>query len=475
MGSPVAASAVKAILYHDMSRTYLDRDTPIAALATPPGRSALGVIRTSGNHAIDLVAACFSRPSALRGAHGYQAVHGWLLDPSSGERIDEVVALVFRAPHSFTGEDSVEIMFHGSPAIAEKIMQVLEAHGFARALHGEFTFRAFAAGKADLVQAEAINELTHASCEAARKDALLRLSGALSERLQGIRSSMLACLADIDARLDYPDDESPDEDLRVAALLDAMIHDLDTLLSGADSARLRQEGLLVVIAGRPNAGKSSLFNLLVREERAIVSPEPGTTRDWLESWITIGEYAVRLVDTAGIRHANDHIEAEGVRRAESLVARADLMLYLVDGTCGLSDEDLEFLNRHPDAFRLWNKTDMQGCMPPPEGWLSVSTKNLHGFPAFEASLLRKLAEKAGDTARNQHESQVRVASERQAAELRRCRQALMAARTDFSAGLPLDMVAVHLRDAATAIGELTGEITSDEILETVFGTFCLGK
>ncbi|MCX8014279.1 MAG: 50S ribosome-binding GTPase, partial [Rectinema sp.] len=280
-----------------MSRTYFDRSVPIAALATPEGRSALAVIRVSGPGAIEAVARCFSRPEALRNARGYQAVHGWVRESERDEAIDEVVALVFRAPHSFTGEDSVELMCHGSPAVASRILELLYAHGIEPALPGEFSFRAFVEGKTDLVQAEAINELTHASCEAARRDALARLSGTLSARLGDIRSRMVDLLAEMNACLDYPEDEvmgeiseghdeahmagvsqavadlaasspasmdSPEQ--RWLSYMADMIRDIEALVRSYPGARLRQEGFLVVIAGRPNAGKSSLFNLLVREE-----------------------------------------------------------------------------------------------------------------------------------------------------------------------------------------------------------------
>jgi len=440
-----------------MSRTYFDRESPIAALATLEGRAALAIIRTSGEAAIEGVAHCFSHPEALQKAAGYCAVHGWFIDPVAGERIDEVVMLVYRAPHSFTGENAVEIMCHGSPAVERRILDVLYAQGFEPALHGEFSFRAFIHGKTDLVTAEAINELTVASCEAARQDALERLSGVLSEKLNAMRSSMIDVLADINARLDYPEDEGPSEELSLGGLPSPSLKgslqkrpsqgaalenvpDIESTLGAGDASnasgagnasnaenasgaglapesepwvlhlraaqrslaellatypggKLRQEGFLVVIAGRPNAGKSSLFNLLVREERAIVSPEPGTTRDWLESWITIGEFMVRLIDTAGLRQSQNQIEAEGVRRAQELLDRADIVLYLVDGTQGLAEEDLVFVAQHPDALLLWNKVDRPDCLPAPPAWRPVSAKDIRAFGAFESMMYAVLRAK----------------------------------------------------------------------------------
>jgi tRNA modification GTPase len=459
-----------------MLRSYFDRNTPIAALATPEGRSALAVVRTSGASAIELVARCFSNRQALLNAQPYQAVYGWFIDPATGEQVDEVIELVFRAPHSFTGENAVEIMSHGSPAVVERILDVLYAQGFSPALHGEFSFRAFLQGKTDLVRAEAINELTHASCEAARHDALQRLSGALSRKLAEIRDLMVDLLADINAKLDYPEDEGPEESSRWLEIMQDARDALSVLIQSYHGGRLRQEGFLVVIAGRPNAGKSSLFNLFAREERAIVSPEPGTTRDWIETWISIGEFAVRLVDTAGLRRSQNMIEAEGVRRSQSLLERADVILYLVDGVAGLNDEDREFAARHPEALLLWNKADLSRCLPPPEGWIPLSAKDVRSFGAFENIVIDKLrsyARTAQET--GTLERQIRIASERQADLLKQSEQALSQALEAYTAGAGLDLVALHIREAAEAIGEITGDIAADEVLERVFSTFCLGK
>lgn len=459
-----------------MSRTYFDRAAPIAALATPEGRSALAVIRCSGEPAIELIASCFSRSQGLLEAKGYTMVHGWLLDPATKERVDEVVALVFRAPHSFTGENAVEIMCHGSPAVTRRILDILYGCGFSPALRGEFSFRAFAGGKTDLVRAEAVNELTRASSEAARRDALQRLSGTLSKKFEELRSLMIDVLANIDARLDYPEDEGPEDEERWSQRLERVREELADLRRSYVAGKLRQEGLLVVIAGRPNAGKSSLFNLLVREERAIVSAEPGTTRDWLESWISVGDLAVRLVDTAGLRNAGSTIEAEGVRRSRELLSRADLVLYLVDGTLGLKDEDRTFVEQYPKALLLWNKADLPACMSSPRGWIKVSAKDVHSFGIFESMLETALAsyvQRAEPS--GQYEAQVNIASERQADLLKQAYEALSGAIEAQMAGAGLDIVALHVREAAEFLGEITGDIAPDEVLERVFSTFCLGK
>ena len=474
-----------------MSRNYFDRDTPIVALATPEGRSALAIIRTSGEAAIDIVARCFSRPEALLGAAGYQAVHGWIIDPLSNERIDEVMALVYKAPHSFTGENAVEILCHGSAAVVRRILDLLYMQGFSPALQGEFSFRAFIEGKTDLVRAEAINELSLAFCEAARHDALSRLSGVLSKRLKELRSMMLDVLADIDARLDYSEDEGPEEIEHWPMIISQVQDALAELLKSYPGGKLRQEGLLVVIAGRPNAGKSSLFNLLVREERAIVSEEPGTTRDWLESWITIGGLAVRLVDTAGLRDSKNEIEIEGVRRAKAMLDKADVILYLVDGTAGLYEEDKNFMAAYPGALFLWNKVDRMDCLSAPAGWKAISAKDVASFGFLESVLVDELRakidkgyipqssepqyQKSESGEPQNQELQVRIASERQKQLLSEAQEALNRAMEAYEAGVALDLVSLHIQEAAESIGEITGDIVSDEVLERIFSCFCLGK
>jgi tRNA modification GTPase len=463
-----------------MARSYLETERPIAALATSPGRAALAVIRCAGPGSIELCARCFRPAAALLEAPGHTLVHGYLHDPAQGDDIDEVVAAVYRAPRSFTGEDSVELSCHGSPAVVQRVLKVLEAAGFSPALPGEFSFRAFAHGKTDLVRAEAINELAGARSEAARADALARLHGLLSARLCALRSSMLDVLAEVEARLDYPEDES--EDLAGEApwirRLEAVEKELALLSASFLGGRLRQEGALVVVAGRPNAGKSSLFNLVAREERAIVGPDPGTTRDWLEIWIEIGGFAVRLVDTAGLRHTMEEIEAEGVRRSLDLSARADLLIYMVDGTSGLSQEDTSFIEGHPESLLIWNKIDKPGCAPLPPGWLGLSAKKGTGLPLLEEAIRSMLAQRAGnrqDDGTARYEQEVRIAGQRQKSLVDASLAAIRQALASLSAGASLDASALDIREAADSIGQITGEIVDDEVFDRIFSSFCLGK
>ena len=472
--SPLKRGTIPAIVFHTMTRSYLDTHKPIAALATAPGRAALAVVRVSGPGSIDLCDSCFSGRRALSALPGYSLASGFFVDPATGESVDQVLASVFRAPVSFTGEDSVEFSCHGSPAVISRVLSVLDGQGFAPALPGEFSFRAFVNGKADLVQAEAINELSGARCETARQDALARLSGLLSSRLSRIRNECLDILAGMEARLDYPEDEGPEGGAAVRDGLSALEASLAGLSEGYSASRIRREGALVVLAGRPNAGKSSLFNVLVRQERAIVSPEPGTTRDWIEAWVEMGGYALRLVDTAGLRAAGEGIEAEGVRRSLGLAETADILVYLVDGAGGISQADEEFLAERPRAIRIWNKFDDPDCEPVPRGWIRLSSRTGMGIGELEKALLSALGSGLPDSA-SRHEAQVGLAEERQKLLVDSALASVRRALASLDQSVPLDALALEVREAASFLGEITGEILGDEVLERIFGSFCLGK
>jgi tRNA modification GTPase len=457
-----------------MQRSYFDTAVPIAALATPLGESALAVIRAAGSGAIELAASCFSRPEALKVAASFTLVHGELRDPASGEAIDEVLAAVFRAPEGPIGEDLVEFSCHGSPAAIRRALAVLESAGFAPALPGEFSFRAFLRGKTDLVRAEAMQELVSAGSEGGRAEALRRLEGALSRALKKSRAYLVDALAEAEARLDYAeDDEGPAGGLDPDMILE-LRDSLASLSSSYQAGRLYAKGARVVVAGRPNAGKSSLFNLLVREERSIVSAEPGTTRDWIEAGIELGGLPIRLIDTAGLREAEGAIESAGVERSRRLAADAEGLLYLVDGRVGLAPEDEAFLAARPDALRLWNKADDPHCSACPQGFLRVSAATAQGLPELAAALAAALAPKFGRGVA-EAESASRIASERQKLLLDRAVASLDSGLRGIEAGASLDALVLDLREAADALGEITGEIASEEVLAAIFSRFCLGK
>ncbi|MCL2193618.1 MAG: tRNA uridine-5-carboxymethylaminomethyl(34) synthesis GTPase MnmE [Treponema sp.] len=465
---------------------------PIAAFASVPGRSALTLIRCSGAGTLELAAGVFSAREKLLQAQGNTVLHGWIVAPDSlegnpkGDKIDEVLVSVFRAPKSYTSEDSLDISCHGGTATGNGVMAALRAAGFRDALPGEFTFRAFMNGKLDLTRCESVMELVSAKTEMGRRNAVSRLSGLLESEINAIKKKLVEVLAGAEIFLDYSEDEigiDAEEDagrLPGRRLAEEALARLHRLIESWKRERIYQEGILAVIAGRPNAGKSSLFNLLLREDRSIVTEVPGTTRDWIEAWVSIEGIPVRLVDTAGLRDSQDPVEAIGVERSRTLLENAELVLYLINGTEGITGEDLAFIDEITDrqnsrplpCIPIWNKTDI-APMPPPQqsavtNLLGISTKTGTGVSELTASIATAIggatepAQAAIGTVRQKNLVEAAAASLEDALSL--------AEREE-----PLDLIAPLLREAVNLLGEITGEVSTADILEEMFGKFCVGK
>jgi tRNA modification GTPase len=450
-----------------------DTKEPIAALATPWGKSALAVIRSSGEGAISLFAPAFSRPAAIERAASGRMLHGFLRDPATGEAVDEVMAAVFRPPEGYTGQESVEIYAHGSPPGIRRILDLLSGLGFRPAAPGEFTLRAFVAGKMDLTRAEAVREIVEAKSERAQGLALGRLSGNLSRRIDALKQRVASLLAAVEVGLDYPEEELEEPPELDTAEIGACGDELRRLLATYRSGRLYQEGAAVAIAGPTNAGKSSLFNLFLREDRSIVSGIHGTTRDYIESWITLAGIPVRLFDTAGIREAEHPLEAEGIRRSGTVTEQAALVLYVADGAAGPDARDREIFTQHRADSRyifLWNKIDLAAGAAP-EGWLPISAESGEGFAALEGEIEARL--RGGETGAG--EGELLIDSDRQKRLLEQARDALERAQQGLREEIPMDMLAPDLREALDRLGEITGEVTSADILQQIFSDFCVGK
>ena len=458
-----------------MDRLDYSPHDAIAALSTPWGQSALAVIRVSGAGSLRLLAGLFEPARALAAAPGHGAVRGHLLDPASGgERVDEVLVLVYRAPRSFTGEEAAEICTHGSPVIASRVLDILNRAGFRPAGPGEFTLRAFLNGKLDLTQAEAVNEIVRARTDRARALALHRLAGSVEGRVRGLKERLLAFQAAVEVRLDYPEEELPAEVVPPAEL-DGFQKELEGLAATYRIGRLFQEGVSAVLAGRTNSGKSTLFNRLLREERAIVSEAPGTTRDYLEGGIDLEGIPVRLFDTAGYREAGDPVEAEGQRRTDALVNGSQLVLYLVDAAAGFAEGDRRFLAQHAGEGRLipiWAKADLAGTAAAGPDFLPVSAATGEGIE----ELCRIMSERilAGAGGADTGEEAV-IDSLRQKQLLEAALASYCEFRRGLASGEALDLLAVDLREALEALGRITGEVATQDILSEIFSRFCVGK
>jgi tRNA modification GTPase len=470
----------------------LQVDDTIAAVATAPGAAGLAVVRVSGPRALAIASAVFEG-AALEGAAANTLHHGWARLPSgvapgpegvvAGARLDEVVAAVFRAPRSYTREDVVELSCHGGAIGAQAVLEALLAAGARPAGPGEFTLRAFLHGRLDLVQAEAVADLVAAETRAAHALALSQLRGELSRALGDVAATLRDALADVEARVDFAEDvggvEVPPE---VAAEVARAGADLDALLAGACWARAARAGVHVAFVGRPNAGKSSLFNALLGERRAIVAARPGTTRDLVSERIELDGVPVTLSDTAGLRAGGDEVESEGVERARDALERSAVVVWVVDGSVALDDEDRALAARlagGPDGARAVvvaiNKRDLPERAPRAEvaalsaGAPVVETSALDGAGVAElrAALTAAVAGPRGVGSA--------VANPRHIEALRRGRAALERAAAAAAGDAPGEIVALEIREALLALGEVTGETVAEDLLERIFRRFCVGK
>ena len=452
-----------------MNHENYDPDDRIAALATPWAESAIGVIRVSGAGSIQAVDKLFFGKNKLGTSDARKLVLGILRDPESGESLDEVMAVPFYAPASYTGQDSVELFCHGSLPGLQKILSLLFRHGFRQASPGEFTFRAFINGKMDLTRAEAVQEIVSAKSGKAQSLALNRLSGAVENRINMLKEQAVRIAASFEIQLDYPDDEveMPDPPLDE---LEHMHKELKELIGTYQVGRIFQEGIVVALAGRTNAGKSSLFNLFLKEDRSIVSDIHGTTRDFLESWISLAGVPIRLYDTAGLREADNPVEEEGIRRTRQVLENAHIILYLLDGVAGLSEDDKKNLSGKDNRrIVVWNKADIAETACPDDA-VAVSAVTGEGFHLLEEAVKKKIFQDSslpGDGAV--------IDSLRQKNLLERASDGVEKVVEGIHNGLPVDVLAMDLSEVLQAFGEITGEVSSSDILEQMFSNFCVGK
>ena len=434
--------------------------TTIFALATPPGRGAIAILRLSGPGTDATLSALGAGNLKPRLASLRALTH-------DGAAIDQALVLRFPGPHSYTGEDCAEVHLHGGRAVVEAASNALIALGLRPAEPGEFTRRAFENGRMDLAQAEAVADLIDAATTAQASQALGQLDGALSATYAGFRRALLTGLALVEAEIDFPDEEIPDNLARTAGpVLDRLTADLRAALSDADRGRRVREGYRIVLIGETNAGKSSLFNALVSREAAIVTPIAGTTRDVLDAELVIGGYAVTLSDTAGLRDSDDAIEAEGVRRARRRAAEADLRLW-VRAPGDIEDAALAFVQ--PDDLVVLNKADLPAAPAPSltNPSVSVSTVTGQGLSDLHDWIADRQARDLSGA------DFPAVTRERHRLRLTEALEAVVAGR--IALDIAPEMAADDLRRAADALARVTGAIGVEDVLGEVFSTFCIGK
>ena len=461
----------------------MNREDTIAAIATAGGEGGVGIIRISGPGAKGVGSFIFSpaRPTKA-GPRPARLYYGAIKNPDTGKTADTGYMVFFKAPFSYTGEDTVELHLHGGQLILKKTLSLVLRFGARLAEPGEFTKRAFLNGKLDLTQAEAVSDLIRAKTEKAYASAMGRLEGRLSKRINSIKGKLLDLAARIEAELDFSEDEIEGlKESELSATLNEAAIELQTLLASYDEGRVLKEGLKVLILGRPNAGKSSLLNVLLKEERAIVTHVPGTTRDVIEEVLSIKGIPMRLMDTAGLRDTEDMVESVGIKRAKERAATADLILYVVDALSTGYDEDLSLIRSFEQDGKkiivVANKSDLLnrgGAESPisafkPRNVVFVSALKETGIDSLEGEIVGSFS-KIGLAERDPSEL---ITSIREKESLERALKSLEAAMA--AEGMPREFVATDLRQSITRLGEITGEVTTEDILDKIFSTFCVGK
>lgn len=448
----------------------------IVALSTPLGRSGIGVIRLSGE-----VAAAIAGRLSVGNAdpEPRRATLAGIVDPSTGELIDEAVITFFKAPHSFTGEDVVEISCHGSPVLLRRIIDICLSLDARLAEPGEFTLRALANGRIDLSQAEAIRDLIDSNSIAMTRQAVRQLRGEFSHRLQPLKDKLLDVIIVLESALEFVEDDLPEAQTeRLAGELREVSKELGRLASTYEAGKLLREGLRVALVGRPNVGKSSLFNALLGQDRAIVTEIPGTTRDQLHESFTIRDIPVSLIDTAGLRETIDTVETIGVERARRAMADADVVVVVLDASDKLGGEDLEVLEATRELNRIIavNKTDVAAGEGLAEGLsetgsivVNISAKTSEGLEELQEAIVGPFSPEDVES------SGFLVSDARHHDLLRRAMEDVDSSLPLLEQGTSEEIVLVGLHNAIKYLGEITGETTTEDMLTRIFQTFCIGK
>jgi tRNA modification GTPase len=457
------------------------RDDTIAAIATPAGMGGIGIIKMSGPRSVEITGRIFQPRHAALPLASHRLSYGEIVDPDTQQTLDEVLVSFMAQPRSYTREDVIEINCHGGYQVLQGILSLVISAGARLAEPGEFTRRAFLNGRIDLAQAEAVIDLIEATSSASARQAAQQLTGTLSQEINHLRNELLIVLSALEASIEFPEEDldapSPTELLTQTGYL---ISRLTGLMHTYDRGRMVREGVCMVIAGKPNVGKSTLFNRLLNEERAIVTPLPGTTRDCIEESLVIKGLPVKLVDTAGLRDAVDMIEEAGVRITNKKLDQADLTVLVIDGSVGLDRRDEELLSRLRErkVIVACNKADLptrvfletlEACLP---AGRFVTISALHGTGIEELKEAVAATLLAND---NSLPSPTFITTLRHARALEKTLEALERAQRGLRKKIPPEFVASDLQCAAQHIGEITGTSSSDEVLDGIFSRFCIGK
>jgi len=452
----------------------------IAAISTPLGEGGIGIIRLSGSEAISIVSKIFHslRGINLSDVKTHTIHYGFIIDPATGEKIDEVLVTVMRAPHTYTREDVVEINCHAGFITLKRVLDLVIEYGVRLAEPGEFTKRAFLRGRIDLSQAESVIDLIRAKTEQAQKIALEHLSGRLSQKINELRDSLMKVCAHVEAYIDFPEEEIDGMTAEeIIGEISRIKNEIKYLIDGYEEGKIYREGLTTAIVGKPNVGKSSLLNALLMKDRAIVTEIPGTTRDIIEEYVNIKGMPLKIVDTAGIRQAHDLVEAEGIKRTLRAVEVAELVLLVLDSSRPINSLDEEIINRisGKKVIVVVNKKDIKNKeFQLPESLEDKPMVEISALTGEGIEELKELIFNTTITGRYVQEGLV-VTKLRHKQALDKALDALNNAINNFKENEPLEITAMFLREGLSFLGQIVGAVTTEEILDLIFSEFCIGK
>lgn len=451
----------------------------IAAISTPRGEGGIGIVRISGNNALDILEKIFKPKSgkAIKGLRNYSINYGHIFDGKT--LVDEVLVSIMKAPNTYTREDIVEINCHGGFVITEKVLEVVLKNGARIAEIGEFTRRAFLNGRIDLTQAEAVIDLIHGKTEKSVSLFLNQLRGDLKEQIEHLKKLVLDVAAHINVVLDYPE-EGIDDPLpeHLVENLQEVLDTTDRLIRSYDKGKMIKEGIKTAIVGKPNVGKSSILNSVLKEERAIVTHVAGTTRDVIEEVVNLKGIPLVLVDTAGIRKTDDLVENIGVEKSKKLIESADLILFVVDGSRPLDEEDMKIHEaiKAEKVIGILNKIDIKedidlSPLTKISKWLEISAIKNQGIDEMEEEIYRHIIDENIEDS----SQKITITNVRHKSALEKTKQSIENIFETIESGLPMDLMAVDIKGALDSLSEVTGEISSEDLLDHIFSNFCVGK
>ena len=453
----------------------------IASISTAPGIGGIGIIRMSGENSFEIIGKIFQPKiqQKIEEIKGYTIKYGNIVE--NGEVIDEVLVSYFKAPKSYTTENMCEINSHGGNLIVRKILELCLKNGAELAEPGEFTKRAFLNGRIDLAQAESVIDVINAKSDKEAKSGIKQLEGFLSKEIKNIKQEILDVLVNVEVTIDYPEYDIPEvQEKEMTIMLDSVKNKLEKLKKSFDDGKILKDGIKTAIIGKPNAGKSSLLNAILKEDRAIVTDIAGTTRDTIEEFVTVNGIPLKLVDTAGIREASDEVEKIGVEKSIKQAEEADLIISIFDSSKELTEEDLEILKliENREAIILLNKSDLNSVITENDERLKKVSKNILKISALNKTGIEELYEKISDMYnlnKINFDNDILITNIRHKNIISHALENVKKANEALNANMPIDIITIYIKDILEDLGEITGEVVTEDVINEIFSKFCLGK